>query len=149
MINTTIERYLEEHDVLTFTNVGASMRPLIKQGRDIFTIRKKIDGERFKKYDVVLYRRGDKLIMHRITKVLPAGYIIIGDNCIKREFDITDEKIIGVMTGFVRKGKEVSLDNFWYVFYSRLWVLIYPVRVPFMKAKILAWKCWHKFFKRK
>ena len=52
----TYEEYLEQNGEMTYTNRGISMLPLLKQGRDLFTIRKK-GAERCQKYDVVLYRR--------------------------------------------------------------------------------------------
>ena len=54
MIKTTYEEFLEQNDSMTYGNVGVSMMPLLKQGRDLFTVKKK-GGERCKKYDVVLY----------------------------------------------------------------------------------------------
>ena len=37
---TTYEECLEKYGTLTYRNVGVSMLPLLKQGRDIFTVRK-------------------------------------------------------------------------------------------------------------
>jgi len=123
------EEYLEQYGTLTYRNVGTSMLPLIKQGRDLFTITKKGE-ERCKKYDVVLYRRPpDKYVLHRIIKVRPNDYVILGDNCVTKECGITDADILGVMTGFMRKGKNYTCENFWYKTYSRVWVTCAPVRI--------------------
>jgi len=123
------EEYLEQYGDLTYCNVGTSMLPLIKQGRDLFTITKKGE-ERCKKYDVVLYRRPPgQYVLHRIIEVRPDDYVILGDNCIKKEYGITDDDILGVMTGFMRKGKNYTCENFWYKVYSRVWVACAPVRI--------------------
>lgn len=53
---TNYEEYLQKNGSLTYTNVGTSMMPLLKQHRDLFTVRKK-GKERCKAGDVVLYRR--------------------------------------------------------------------------------------------
>ena len=50
------EEFLEANGELTYTNVGTSMMPLLRQGRDLFTVRKKTE-ERCRAGDVVLYRR--------------------------------------------------------------------------------------------
>ena len=51
----SIGEYLEKNGTLTYANVGVSMLPLLRQGRDLFTVRKK-GAERCRAGDVVLYR---------------------------------------------------------------------------------------------
>lgn len=85
------------------------MLPLLRQKRDLFTITKK--QGRCRKYDVALYKRADgAYVLHRIVKVLPDGYVFLGDNCLNKEYGITDQDILGVMTSFVRDGKEHAAD---------------------------------------
>ncbi len=128
------EQYLEEFGELTYRFRGTSMLPLLKENRDLFTVRKKNPGERFKVGDVVLYRRGDSYVLHRILKVLPdGGYVILGDNCVNREYGTRDEDILGVMTGFQRKGRNYTVQNLRYRLYSRWRVLTTPVRIPMKK----------------
>ena len=133
----TYEEYLDKNGVMTYTNRGTSMLPLLKQGRDMFTVRKK-GAQRCEKYDVVLYRRPpDKYVLHRIVQVRSDSYVILGDNCLNKEFGITDYDIIGVMTGYVRKGKEHSTKEFGYWLYSRYIVFNHPIRVLLYKIKML------------
>ena len=135
------EQYLDEFGELTYRFRGTSMLPLLKENRDLFTVRKKKPGERFKVCDVVLYRRGDSYVLHRILKVLPdGGYVILGDNCINREYGTTDADILGVMTGFQRKGRDYTVRNFRYRLYSRQRVLTAPIRIFFKKLKIALWR---------
>ena len=75
----TFEELLRTTGYIVYTNVGYSMMPLLRQRKDIIEIRAK-GPERCKKYDVVLYKRGNKYILHRILEVLPDGYIIAGDH---------------------------------------------------------------------
>ena len=90
---------------LTYTNVGVSMMPLLRQGKDLFIVTKS-NGERFSVGDVVLYRRPpNKYVLHRIIEVRRDDYVILGDNCVNKEYGIKDKDIIAVMTGFVRNGK--------------------------------------------
>ena len=103
------EEYIQKNGSLTYTNVGVSMMPLLRQGKDLFTVTKR-NGERCKKGDVVLYKRPpNKYVLHRIVEVRDNGYVILGDNCINKEYGIKDSDIIGVMTGYVRNGKEHSI----------------------------------------
>lgn len=138
MNETTYEEYLAQHGELTFTNVGVSMLPMIKQGRDLFTLTKKTD-ERCKKYDVVLYRRPpNQYVLHRIVEVREQDYVILGDNCMNKEYGITDADILAVLTKFVRKGKEYSVTDKGYLWYAKCWYAIYPVRRLLKKLKCLS-----------
>ena len=109
------------------------MYPLLRQRRDIIEIRKKEPG-RCKKYDVVLYKRGEKYILHRILRVLPDGYLIAGDNNTFLERDITDARILGVMKRVVRDGKDIYMDDPKYRLYVHLWCDFYPVRMAILRA---------------
>lgn len=135
MNKTTYEEYLEENGQLTYKNVGVSMLPLLKQGRDLFTLNRKT-SERCKKYDVVLYRRPpDKYVLHRIIEVREEDYVIRGDNCINNEYGITDKDILGVMTSFIHKGKEYSVNDFRYKVYYVLRCKLYFFRLFKFKLK--------------
>lgn len=130
----TFEEILEKEGIFVYTNVGFSMMPLLRQRKDIIEIRRKETG-RNKKYDVVLYKRGEKYILHRILKVLPDGYLIAGDHCTVIERDIRDENILGVMTKVIRNGKAITPDNIWYRLYVHIWCDCYPVRMWIIRCK--------------
>lgn len=107
------------------------MLPLLRQGKDLFIIENK-SKERFKIGDVVLYRRNKQYVLHRIIEVREKDYVILGDNCVKKEYGIQDCDIIGIMTGFVRNRKEHSINELSYKVYSFIWLKINPLRI-FMK----------------
>ena len=136
---TSFEEILEQDGKLIYTNVGDSMYPLIRQGKDLMVI-EKVDG-RLKKYDVPLYRRTTgKYVLHRILKVRENDYVICGDNRYHKEYGITDEQIIGVLTAIIRNGKELSVHNWKYKFYVHLWCDFFPVRAFLFKVrKFLKW----------
>ena len=136
MTELTYEEYLEKNGSMTYSNVGTSMMPLLKQGRDLFTVTKK-GSERCRKYDVVLYRRPpDKYVLHRVVKVRENDYVILGDNCINKEYGITDDDILGVMTSFVHKGKQHTVNDMTYRIYSHLWVDLSFFRVNLKKLRM-------------
>ena len=135
----SFEDYLNEYDTLTYTNVGVSMMPLLRQGKDMFTVRKK-GPERCEKGDVVLYRRPpDQYVLHRVVEVRPEDYVILGDNCVYKEYGITDEDIIGVLTGYVRGGRAHSVEESGYRIYTSLIMTTTPLRTTgkkfFARAK--------------
>jgi len=131
-MSESFEHILETQGTLVYTNVGDSMMPLIKQGRDIIVIARKPEG-RLKRLDVPLYRRNTdppgKYVLHRILWVRKNDYFIAGDNRRWGETGITDCHIIGVLKAVVRNGKPVDLEKSWkYKLYSHLWCDLFPIR---------------------
>ena len=111
MIKTTYEEELDRTGKITATCRGISMLPLLRQHKDLFTIEKR--QGRYKKYDVVLYKRPPKsYVLHRVVEVRERDYVILGDNCLNKEYGICDEDILGVMTSFVRGGKEYHTTTY-------------------------------------
>ena len=109
----TYEEYFKRHTELIYRNVGVSMLPMLKQGRDLFILKKKTD-QRCKKY------------------------VILGDNCEHKEYGIKEEDILAVMDSFVRKGKIISVSNWKYKLYAYLWYGIYPFRKQIFRWKRMA-----------
>lgn len=132
----TYDEFLEEYDEMTYRFKGVSMNPLLKEGRDLFTVRRKKPDERLKRYDVALYHRGKDYVLHRVIKVLPDGhYVILGDNCINKEYQTTDDDIIGIMTSFIRKGHVYTVEDARYKLYVRVHMLLTPLRILYQRAK--------------
>lgn len=149
MTESTMIEELEKNGKLIYSNHGTSMMPLIKQGRDLVVIVKP-EG-RLKKYDVPLYRYGNshRYVLHRIIKVRESDYVIRGDNCVSKEYGISDNDIIGVLAKVIRKGKEISVEDTGYKIYSRFWHFIFPVRYVYMRTRHLAGKLLRKAGLRK
>ncbi|MBQ6361731.1 MAG: S24/S26 family peptidase [Lachnospiraceae bacterium] len=126
MSELTFEEILARDGVLAYMIRGISMEPMLRQGRDLVVIR--VPSSRLKKYDTALYRRGDSYVLHRVLAVKDGYYLIRGDNTYVPE-TVPDSAVIGVLTSFRRKGKEISADDPAYRFYARFWHAIYPLRV--------------------
>lgn len=127
------ETLLSKDGYFVYTVKGFSMMPLLRQKRDVVEIRKK-GTERCKKYDVVLYKRGQQYILHRILKVRQDDYVIAGDHNTYLEYGITDNQILGVMTRIHRNDKDITVDSKLYRSYVHLWCDCYPVRMWMIKA---------------
>lgn len=135
-----IPLYLKENMTLTYSNVGVSMLPLLRQGRDTFTVTEKetylkSTGEkRFKAGDVILYLRPPKsYVLHRIIEVRRDDYVILGDHCIAKEYGIKDEDILGIMTAYSRDGKNHTVKEASYLRYTKRCLKLYPIRVFFQR----------------
>lgn len=116
---------------LVYTCVGSSMLPMLRQRRDLLII-ERAQG-RLKKYEVPLYRRNSgQVVLHRVIKVRKEDYVLCGDHQYRREFGVTDGQIIGVLTAFVRDGKEISVSDIRYRLYVRLWCGLFWLRAAIL-----------------
>ena len=131
----TYEQELSQNGKIIRTNVGVSMMPLLRQNRDVMIIER--PSGRLKKYDVPLYKRGEQYVLHRVIKVHEDSYDIIGDNCVNIERGIKDSQIIGVLTGVIRDGKTVTVDDPTYKIYYHLWCDFLYLRIGVLLLKNL------------
>ena len=139
-------QHLEETGRVVYTTRGVSMRPLLRQGKDVVVIEK--PKEHCKKYDTVLFlRENGKYVLHRILKVCGDRYWIVGDNCVSGEM-VRGEQIIGVLTSIRRGRRTIKVTDWHYRLYTHLWCDAYPVRFALLRAKNLAYRCL-RFVKRR
>ena len=98
----------------------------------------------------MLYKRPpNKYILHRIIEVRENDYVILGDNCIDKEYGIKDIDIIGIMTSYVRNGKEHSINERRYRLYTGFILTTNPVRVFFKKIWVRIKRLLKKVLRRK
>lgn len=134
MNNSTFEDEIKRTGRIIYTNVGDSMMPLIKQGRDVLVI-SAVNG-RLKRYDIPLYKRDSgQYVLHRILKVRKNDYVICGDNRCNKEYGITDRHIIGVLSGIIRDGREIPVTDIKCWIYAHLWCDLFPVRVLIIRIR--------------
>ena len=134
--STTYEQELEQKGSLIYITSGPSMRPFIRSGEDLVHLKAKQPGQRFSKYDVILYRRrSGQYVLHRIVKVLPDSYVLCGDNCVALEPGITDTQVLAVLTGIIRKGKPIPIHAPGYRFLVKLWCALFVPRSLVMKLR--------------
>lgn len=133
MNKSSFEEEIKKSGRIIYTNVGDSMMPYIKQGRDVLVI-SEVNG-RLNKYDVPLYKRDSgQYVLHRILKVRENDYVICGDNRWNKEYGITDRHIIGILTGVIRDGMEIPVTSRKYRIYVHLWCDLFPVRAFILRV---------------
>ena len=140
-MSVTFEEILARDGKLVYKTRGVSMEPMLRQNRDLVVICPA--PSRLKKFDVALYRRGKDCILHRVVRVKDGYYLIRGDNTFSLE-KVSDGSVIGVLTGFNRKGKDHDITEPGYRFYVRFWNAVYPVRYLLVRARRLAARLAHK-----
>ena len=133
MNKSTFEEILARDGQLVYTNVGDSMLPLIRQGKDLLVI--KPQTGRLQKYDIPLYRRDSgQYVLHRVLKVRESDYVICGDNRWGLECGITDHHIVGVLTAIIRDGKEIRMTGWQPRLYAHLWCDLFPIRAAILRC---------------
>ena len=131
-MTTTFEELLARDGYLVYRTRGVSMEPMLRENRDLVVIR--VPALRLKKYDVALYKRGSVYVLHRVIGVEKDHYRIRGDNTYAVEL-VPDGDVIGVLTAFKRKGREIDAKDRGYVLYARLWNGIYPARALLARGR--------------
>lgn len=120
---------LEIDDEMSFLTKGASMRPMLREHKDIAVITSL--QKELKKGDVVLYHRdtSDAFVLHRIVDIKNENLVIRGDNNFFLETDIKAEDIIGILKGFFRNGRYFDCEKSRIYKLYVLWIhKSYPIR---------------------
>lgn len=136
-----IEQLLRDGKNISIKPQGYSMYPVLVPGRDEVII-EPVAGRTLRRGDVVLYRRdkeaenGGILVLHRIWKVKPEGFYLVGDNQKNIEGPLRKDQMKGIMAGMNRKGKYVPITHPGYRIFAMLWLWLRPVR-PYI-SKIAA-----------
>lgn len=132
-LNSVGEGLKHKTEVSALTK-GASMRPMLREHRDIVVL-EKVTGE-LKVGDVVAYPgAGNTYTIHRIVRIKKGALIIRGDNNYFTEFNIKKEDIVGILKEFYRDGKYINCKtNKGYKIYTRYIILSYPFRFLWKKC---------------
>lgn len=145
--SAVIEQALAEEGVWASNTFGSSMRPLLRQHKDMVIILP-LEGEA-RKYDVLLYHKPNgAYTLHRVVGVTVDSYLIRGDNTFILE-RVPKDKIIGILSEINRGGKIIRVTDGSYRFYSRVWNFIYPVRWLIYKLRRGLGRLYRAVFKKK
>ena len=125
MKKSTLEEILARDGRLVYTIKGTSMEPMLRQDRDLVMI--SVPASHLKKYDVALYKTGGRYYLHRVIRVQAGHYLIRGDNTYHLE-RVPFDAVLGVLTDFRHKDRQISANAPAYRLYARVWNLLYPLR---------------------
>lgn len=127
---------IRENGRIVSVPVGKSMWPMLKNRKDHIVIAA-VDRP-LHRYDVPMYRKaGGHFVLHRIIRVKKDGeYVICGDNLWRKEYNVRDEDIVGVLAGFFKGEHYVECEtNRLYHAYVFVWRFLYPFRSCLLIAK--------------
>ncbi len=111
-ISALIEQ-LNSSGAISFVPIGHSMWPTLKNKGQAVIVAKKTG--RLNVLDVALFvHEKAGLVLHRVLRVTPDGYITCGDSQFTTEI-VKEENVLGVMTGFYVKEKYIDVSSPKYV----------------------------------
>ena len=128
------EELLKRDGSFLYTFKGVSMKPLLNQGKDVVII-SSIDRP-IKKLDIVLYKVGERYVLHRVIKIKKDHYVIRGDNTYREEF-IPKDKVFGILTSYYKNDKLKKVNTKGAILLYYLWLTTYPLRWLLVKTKRL------------
>lgn len=118
---------LEETDSVPLTISGNSMTPFLAHGRDTVFLSKVTRP--LKKGDMIFYRRQNgQYVLHRICRVHPDSFDLVGDAQTYIETGIRPEQVLAVVNTVRRKGRLLEKGHFWWDFFEKFWLRIIPLR---------------------
>lgn len=135
---SALRELVEEGKEVSMLIAGSSMAPFLVHRRDYIYFKK--PERNLRKGDMVFFERDSgQYVMHRIWKVKPDGYYIVGDAQTEIEGPVREEQIFAIITKVKRKDRWIEPGDFWWEFFEHIWIRMVPVRRIVMKlyAKII------------
>ena len=138
-----IQLQLDNGGRANLTVTGNSMRPMLKNRRDSVTL---VRTEQYAVGQIPLFRRDNgAYVLHRIIDVTDNGYICCGDNQTIRE-PVREDQMIAVVVEFVKNGKNHSVEERGYRFYSAVWMKLFPIRKLYYRGRRFLGRVRRKIF---
>ena len=127
-----IEQLLSDKTPVSFRAGGQSMRPVIGDGDLVRVI--PLHHERMTGGAVVLYRRGDKLVLHRAIRVSDE-VVTAADAGVEGEASVPLVDVIGMAETVERAGHVRRLDTRRARWFGLIWYRLRPARRAWSKLK--------------
>jgi len=102
-----LSRELLNGQIMRLRSLGGSMIPYLREG-DLVTV---VPVKKCRVGDIVLYNRGNSLIMHRVLAKFSDKIITKGDAATRLDPPISPQDILGRAVSYERHGKKSSLNS--------------------------------------
>ena len=99
-----------------------------------------------KRGDVVLFRLGEKYVVHRVWKLAEGRVRTFGDNCWNPDPWIPAEQVLGLVVKYVRNGKTHRLDTPAARAWGRMWMALHLLWRCYRRLRSRAGRCYRKVF---
>lgn len=135
-----MEQMLEKGEKVRFRVSGNSMWPWIIHNRDSVLLIP-CDVHNLKKGEIILFQtQMGNYVLHRITKVVPGGYVTTGDGNCHRDGFISCERVKAKASIIYRKEKRINCDSLPWKCVSAFWMKTFPVRRQMQHFIKIIWK---------
>lgn len=123
-----IQEILDAGGKARLTVTGTSMFPFLHDGRDSVELQKVYLPE-LKRGDIVLFQRlSGEYILHRVVRIEPHAFFVMGDNQQWLEGPLYPDQLIAIAGAVWRGDKRVCCRSFGWRFLSGFWLLVIPFR---------------------
>ena len=140
---SVLREIAESGKVVSLRIAGSSMSPFLAHGRDYIYFTK--PDRELRAGDMVFYqRRNGQYVMHRIYKVKPDGYYIVGDAQTEIEGPVARDQIFALITKVKRKDRIIQPGDFWWEFFEHVWIRMIPLRRPAVRLYAAVSKMLHR-----
>ena len=124
---SALRKIAEEGKVVSMRIAGSSMSPFLCHNRDYIYFTK--PDRELRKGDMVFYQRDSgQYVMHRICRVRPEGYYLVGDAQTQIEGPLRPDQIFARIIRVKRGGQILEPGDFWWEFFEHVWIRLLPVR---------------------
>ena len=124
---SALKELVEQGREVSMTISGNSMSPFMVHQRDMILFKQ--PDRPLKRGDMVFYERPTgQYVMHRICRVTPDGYYIVGDAQWMIEGPVKREQIFAIITKVRRKGTWIGPGNRVWDFFEHVWIHLIPCR---------------------
>lgn len=124
---SVLREIAEEGKVVSMRIAGNSMSPFLCHNRDYIYFTK--PDRKLCKGDMVFYQRDSgQYVMHRICRVRPEGYYLVGDAQTQIEGPLRKEQIFARIIKVRRKDRILQPGDFWWEFFEHVWIRMVPFR---------------------
>lgn len=114
---------------------GGSMSPFLIHQRDRVFLEK--PSRKLRPGMVVFYQRENgQYVLHRIHKVTPDGYYLLGDAQYWIEGPIRRDQIFAVVTEVERKGRRMAPGSVGWEFFEHIWPKLLSLRRLYIKRRL-------------
>lgn len=127
-----LPQLLAENASVPLVITGDSMYPFLKHDRDVVYLCALTRPVR--PGDMVFYRRpSGRCVLHRVISMREDGYCMLGDHQITREWGVSSDSVMAVVTAVRRRGKLIRPGHPIWFFFEKIWPRLIRLRPYLIK----------------
>lgn len=114
-----VERLLKADKQVKIPVKGGSMEPFLKTGDEVLLV--PYNKNKVKLRDIVLGVYKGKHMLHRVHAISHEGIRMMGDGNIQQIEDVVHDKVIGIVVGASRDGRDLNINSKTFYILATIW----------------------------